>query len=268
MEDNENTKDVKILRALWLVLILLLCETCVHAANFKLYLKDGTYQITREYTVEGDRVRYYATERGEWEEIPLSLVDLEKTKSEVKQHEDAVREETRAMAEEDKAEKEAAREVRRVPVETGVYLVAGDKLEPLKQGESKVVNNKRRTLLARLSPIPLITGKATLELDGAHSTNVTSNTLPEFYIRLSEEERFGMVRLHPHNNNRVVENLTIIPVSKEVVEEPEMVEVFRKQVGEALYKIWPAKPLEPGEYGVVEYTDGKMNLQIWDFTLR
>jgi len=55
---------------------------------------------------------------------------------------------------------------------------------------------------------------------------------------------------------------------KALSQEPEMVEVFRKQVGEALYKIWPAKPLEPGEYGVVEYTDGKMNLQIWDFTLR
>jgi hypothetical protein len=266
--DNENSKELKLLRALWLVLIILLCQTCVHAANFKLYLKDGTYQITREYTVEGDRVRYYATERGEWEEIPLSLVDLDKTKAELKQHEDAVREETKAMAEEDQAERVAAREVRRVPIETGVYLVAGEKLEPLKQGESKIVNNKRRTLLAKLSPIPLVTGKATLELDGPHSTNVVSNTLPEFYIRLTEEERFGMVRFHPHNNNRVVENLTIIPVSKEVVEEPEMVEVFRKQVGEALYKIWPAKPLEPGEYGVVEYTDGKMNLQIWDFTLR
>ncbi len=253
-------------RALWLVLLGLLCQSLVHAANFKLYLKDGTWQLTREYTVEGDRVRYYAAERGEWEEIPLSLVDLEKTKAEVKQREETVREETRAQAEEDKAEREAAREVRRVPAEPGVYRVVGEKLEPLKQGESKVVNNKRRAVLQRLSPIPIVTGKATLELDGPHSTNVTSEALPEFYIRLSEEERFGMVRLHPRNNNRVVENLTIIPVTKDVVEEPEMVEVFRKQVGEALYKIWPAKPLEAGEYGVVEYTDGKMNMQIWDFT--
>ena len=27
------------------------------AANFKLYLKDGSFQLVREYQVEGDRVR-------------------------------------------------------------------------------------------------------------------------------------------------------------------------------------------------------------------
>jgi hypothetical protein len=39
-------------------------------------------------------------------------------------------------------------------------------------------------------------------------------------------------------------------------------------VAEGLYKIWPMKPLEPGEYAVVEYTDGKVNLQIWDFGIK
>ena len=31
-----------------------------------------------------------------------------------------------------------------------------------------------------------------------------------------------------------------------------------------LYRIWPEKPLEPGEYAVMEYTDGKLNMQVWD----
>ncbi len=63
----------------------------------------------------------------------------------------------------------------------------------------------------------------------------------------------------------MVENVTIVPVANENVEEPDLVETFRKQVGELVYKIWPAKPLEPGEYAVVEYTEGKMNMQAWDF---
>jgi hypothetical protein len=74
-----------------------------------------------------------------------------------------------------------------------------------------------------------------------------------------------MLRMSEHKGNRVVEKLTIIPVSKEVVEEPQMVDTFRQQMAEGLYKVWPEKPLEPGQYGVVEYTEGKVNMRIWDF---
>ncbi len=42
-------------------------------------------------------------------------------------------------------------------------------------------------------------------------------------------------------------------------------EIFRQQVDDGLYKIWPTKPIEPGEYAVVEYTEGKVNVQVWDF---
>ena len=45
----------------------------------KLVLKDGTYQIIREYQREGERVRYYSLERGDWEELPASMVDWEAT---------------------------------------------------------------------------------------------------------------------------------------------------------------------------------------------
>jgi hypothetical protein len=235
------------------------------AATLKLFLKDGTYQLVTEYKVEDDRVKYFSTERGEWEEIPLDLVDLDKTKAVVKQREESEREEKVAIAEETKALKEAAREVKKIPEEPGVYLIDGDKLTPIKQGESKIVTNKRRSVLKALSPIPLVSGKATLELDGLHSSSGTPNREPEFYIRLSSDERFGIVRLSEHKGNRVVEKLTIVPVTKETIEEPDPVDVFRKQVGDQVYKLWPAKPLEPGEYAVVEYTEGKVNIQVWDF---
>jgi hypothetical protein len=235
------------------------------AANIKLFLKDGTYQLAREYKVEGDRLSYFSVDRGEWEEIPLSLVDLEKTQALIKQREEEAREEAVSIKEEEKALKEAAREVRRVPKEEGVYLVDGDKVTPVKVGESKIVTNKRRSVLKALSPLPMVTGKATVELDGPHSPTGTANREPEFYIRLSTDERFGIIRMGEHKGNRVVEKLTIIPVTKETVEEPDLVETFRKQVGDQVYKIWPAKPLEPGEYAVVEYTEGKVNMQVWDF---
>jgi hypothetical protein len=238
------------------------------AGTLKLYMTDGTYQLVREYKVEGDRVKYYSSERSDWEEIPLSLTDLKKTEDEIKRREEDVRQETAAQAAEDKAEREAKREGERVPVEQGVYLVDGESLKTIKAAECKVVNNNRRSVLKVLSPLPLVTGKQWLEVDGLHSANVTSESRPEFYIRLSEEERFGMIRMGEHKGNRVVEKLTIIPVTKDVVEEPDLVETFRKQVSDGLYKIWPEKDLSPGEYAVIEYTEGKVNIQTWDFAYR
>lgn len=249
--------------------LLLLAVALGWAANLKLYLKDGGFHLVREYKVEGDRVRFYSVERSEWEEIPAELVDLKRTEQEIKAVDSRRKEEIAAIDTEEKAEREARREVERIPQETGVYLIEGDKLRPLKQAESKVVNNKRRSVLKVLSPIPVVSGKGTVELDGERSENVvTAPDQPEFYFRLNYAERFGIVKLKPEKNSRVVERLTIVPVSKEVVEEQDEIEVFRKQVDDGLYKIWPVKPLDPGEYAVVEYTEGKMNIQIWDFSFR
>jgi hypothetical protein len=240
------------------------------AANVKLYFKDGSDQLVREYQVQGDRVRFYSLDREDWEEVPLSLVDLNKTKAEMQAHADAVRAESAAQAAEDKAERDARKEVASVPADPGVYLIEEQdsgppKLTPLKVGESKVVTNKRRSILKAISPVPLVPGKATLELDGAHASQGTANRSAEFYIRLSEDERFGILRMSEHKGNRVVEKLTIQPVVKETTQEPDMVEVFRQQVGDQLFKIWPQKPLEPGEYAVVQYSVEKLDMQVWDF---
>jgi hypothetical protein len=240
------------------------------AENLKLYMKDGSDQLVREYKVENDRVKFYSLDRDEWEEVPLALVDLDKTKAEIKAHADSIRADAAAQDAEDKAERAARKEVANVPQEPGVYLIDDQKPAPqnltaLKVGESKVVNNKRRSILKAISPVPMVPGKATLELDGPHSSQGTPNRSPEFYIRLSDEERFGIVRLGEHKGNRVVEKLTIEPVIKEIAQEPDLVEVFRQQVADGLFKIWPQKPLDPGEYAVVQYSVEKLDMQVWDF---
>jgi hypothetical protein len=245
--------------------LLLFFACALSAANLKLYFKDGSYQLVREYKVASDRISFYSVDREDWEEVPAALVDLDKTQAEIKRRSEDVRADAEAQAAEDKAERDARKEVASVPAEEGVYLIENEKLTPMKVGESKVVTNKRRSVLKAISPVPMVSGKATLELDGPHATQGTLNRSPEFYIRLSQDERFGIVRMGDHKGNRVVEKLTIQPVVNETQQQPDLVEVFRQQVADGLFKIWPQKPLDPGEYAVVQYSDEKVNMQVWDF---
>lgn len=250
----------------WIAICML--SMAAWAANVRLYLKDGEHHLVREYRVVEDRVRFYSIERGDWEEIPLEMVDLKRTESEMSRRAATLAEESKIIEAEEKVEREMAREIARVPQGPGVHYVASEKeLQTLKQSESKVHTDKKRSVLKVLSPIPVVSGKATLELDGETSATRIRGERPEFYIRLSADQRFGIAKLTPKKGIRIVERITIVPVVKEMVEEPEMVETFRKQVQNGLYKIWPQQPMPPGEYAVIEYTEGKLNMQVWDFSL-
>jgi hypothetical protein len=249
-----------------LALILACLPLLLHAANVRLYLKDGSYQLAREYKVEGDRVSYYSVERSEWEEIPVDLVDLQKTEGEIHQREKAAKEEKQQSAAEDKAELEMEREIEKVPKDEGVYYLDGEAVRPVKQAESKMVTDKSRKALKLISGLPL-TGKVTVELDGAHAPTRIKSDKPEFYIRLSQEEQFAIVKLSDHKGNRVVEKIAVIPGSDERVETFNRVELFQHQVGDLVFKFWPMKPLDPGEYAVVQYTEGRVDTQVWDFGL-
>jgi hypothetical protein len=238
------------------------------AATVRLYMKDGTWHNVREYEPKGDRVRYYSTERGDWEEVPLELVDLKKTEAEVARRAKERGEQAKLMDAEENAERAQAREIERIPYEAGVFFVEGDKVTTLKPAESKLVNNKRRSILKVLTPVPVVAGKSTVELDGLAAAFAAPSNRPEFYIRLAAEERFAIVRLKPTKQSRIVQTWNIIPVSNEIVEETDIIESFKQQLADGLYKIWPTKPLPPGPYAVVEYTEGKGNIQIWDFSVQ
>src|SRR5579883_168562 len=235
------------------------------AATLRLYLIDGSYQLAREYEVKQDRVRFFSTERDEWEEIPLEMIDLDRTKREMAARQAEIEADVKAQAEEDAALREAEKQVASIPAENGVYYIHDEKLEPIKAAESKIVSNKKRSVLKAISPLPMVPGKQTVELDGESAPMRIHETRPEFYFRMSNDERLAIFRITVKKGTRLVEDVEVIPVSNEVIEKPDVVPTFKKMIADQLFKIWPEKDLEPGEYAVVEYTEGKVNPQIWDF---
>ena len=254
------------------VLLFLLAATLLLGDTFKLFLKDGDYHIVREYHVEGDRVRYYSTERGDWEEIPVALVDLDKTEQQRKTRQQAQQEEARQQDEEDQAIRALDREIASIPMEPGGYYKQDGQIKALKMADYQVITDKKRRALQVLSPVPLVPGKASVVIKGTHSDFIINEPRPSFYMRLAKEERFGIIRLTPKKDVRLVENIAIIPVSKQALEERKQMETFEQQLANGLFKIWPEKPLEPGEYALVEFADTEdqqdIELLVWAFAVR
>jgi hypothetical protein len=250
--------------------ILLLSAVLLFGETFKLYLKDGGYHMTREYKRDGDRITYYSTDRGEWEEIPVELVDLEKTEAERKAKAQAEAQESRLIGEEEKAERELRKELASIPQEPGAYFMRGKAVDKLLLADYQVITNKRRQALKILSPVPLVPGKAVVVIKGERSKFTVGDERPEFYFRRDKQERFTIVKVTPtKKDTRIVESLSIAPVVNMPTEQRKEMPVFTQDMGGGLFKVWPEKPLEPGEYAIVQFGDSEdpseIDLLVWDF---
>jgi hypothetical protein len=249
------------------VLLAVLLTACISllGENIRLYLKDGTFQLVKEYQVLQDRVKYLSAERDEWEEIPLDLIDLNRTKQEASAHQERVKQEEQEDAEENAAVREAKQEANSVPEDPGVYYVHGDKLETIARADIVVNHDTKRSVLKIISPIPVVNGKNTVDIAGAASKFRVEGDRPEFYFRLDAVEGFAMIKLTPKKNVRQVETVIVQAVTNELSEERDNVATFTKQSGDELFKIWPEKPLLPGEYALIQFSAEQGHLQVWDF---
>ncbi len=252
------------------LLALLLLTVAGWGAVAKLYLKDGTYHLVREWKREGDRIKFYSTERSDWEEIPVSLVDIRKSEAEIAETKAVLSNQAKILSDEDKALHAEQQQILKIPQDPGVYtLTDAGQLTVLKLAEIKVHNSKGRNLLKLAVPGPIIPGKATVELDGDHAAALITEARQEFFLQLEKEERFAIIKLEPHRGVRIAERVTIVPVADQSLEDVVEVPSFRKQLSEGgLYKIWPEKAMEPGEYAVIEFTPGKVEPRIWDFRIK
>lgn len=242
----------------------------------KLILKNGTYQLVREYQIAGDRVRYYSIDSGQWEEMPASLVDW-----------DATRKEAESEAKQDQAtlekvhEQELARQVMPLDIDAsleaapGVFLPPGEGLfvfdsktvKPLSQALANSTLDKGRVVQQVLVPIPVIPSRHTIALPGAHAKLRVASTQPEFYMRTADgrEPEMELIRVRVHGYTREVENIDTT-VFKQSFEKKNALGLQRWLIAPGVYRFTLAQPLEPGEYVIAERVRGEgMNLYVWDF---
>lgn len=171
-------------------------------SNHRLILKDGSYQMVRKYEIVGDRVRYFSQERGEWEELPSSLVDWDATKKWEENHssdgDDAspAMEEARALDKEE-ADARADEQARMPEVSQGLNLPDQDGVFALDtyQGIPALVElpqmdvNVKQQKWRGLSTFnPLAGAKANLELEGPHAKVHLHVNDPAIYISLDSRD--------------------------------------------------------------------------------
>ncbi len=259
----------------------------------KLVLKDGTYQIIREYQKDGERVRYYSLERGDWEELPASMVDWEATAKEEAEAEKS----SSAIVEKAHKQEEAARmdnvtdidaslpvgDGAFLPSGEGMFVVEGKSVRILDQVGSGLKTEKKRVIEQILSPVPIVPGKQHLIIAGARAGLRLKSTRPEFYLREAPQdsehvsgrvERSGragesgpdveLLRTKVAHNERQLESISTL-FGEQMSKKQDVISVQRWEIAPSVYRFTLSAPLPPGEYVLAELLPDGMNLFVWDF---
>lgn len=258
----------------------------------KLILKDGTFQLVRDYAKTGERVRYLSAERGEWEEIPASLVDWDATAKAA----DAEKSEEEALAKKIHAQ-EQAQKVETVmdvdaslqvapgvflPPGEGMFLIDGKYVMHLEQVGSQIKTDKKQFLKQVLSPIPIVPSKHNVEIPGSHATIRMSNAQAEFYLReappdperttpILKSSRPGesgpeveLVRATVKGSSRQLESIRSL-FGQELDQKRTSISIQRWEVAPTVFRFTLSEPLPPGEYALAEILPDGMNMYVWDF---
>ncbi len=247
----------------------------------KLILKDGTYQIAREYKVEGEQVHYWSVERSAWEDIPAALVDWDATrKSETEQS---------ARDAELKAKIRASNLAERtkdidignsLEIKPGIFLPDGvgffafvnnKLLFEMKQSLAESKASTSREVEKILTGLPVIPSKVTLQIPGERAALRLASAEPEFYMRPadSREPRFRLFRAQVKGGRRVLDSVSTYFSGKKGDKGTDI--AFQAWTpASGVFRYTMEQRLEPGEYAFVELIDDGtgsegMSSYVWDF---
>src|SRR5712671_3200671 len=223
----------------------------------KLVLTDGTFQMAREYSVAGDRVRYWSVERSDWEEIPSAMVDWDAThKAEAEQAAQDAQLKAKIHASEVAArtkgiDVDTSLEIKPglfLPDAVGFYALETKQLYEMKQSLAASHLSKGREVEKILSGVPLIPSKQTLEIADAHAALRLTVNQPEFFMRPADdrEPHFRLLRAQIKNGHRVLDNVNILAGQQSHHTTDLDFQTWTPARGVFRYTV--GQRLEPGEY--------------------
>jgi hypothetical protein len=257
----------------------------------KLVLKDGSFQLVRQYERKGDRVRYYSVERSAWEEIPAELVDWEATRK--AEADDAQRKQERVeklrvteAVERTEVDVDASIQVGPglfLPPGEGLYVVDHGAVIPLAQAAADIKLDKGNVVKQILVPIPVVPTRHKVQIPGQRAQLRITTAQPEFYLRVappdadatstsrtdrkgttSGEPELELIRAQVKGDARLIELLRTNIVGQQSTER-NSVSLLRWEVVKGVYRLTLNQALEPGEYALAEVFPEGLNLYVWDF---
>jgi hypothetical protein len=258
----------------------------------KLILKDGSFQLVRDYQRNGERVRYISAERGDWEEIPAAMVDWEATAKATaadQAEEDALAKKIHAQEQAQRIETvmdvDASLQVAPgvfLPPGEGMFLIDGKSVRPLEQAGSQIKKDKKQFLKQVLSPIPIVPSKQNVQIPGPRASIRVTNGQAEFYLReappdpdrttpIVKSSRPGesgpeveLVRATVKGDKRQLESIKSL-FGEQVEEKRDTISIQRWEIAPTVFRFTLSEPLPPGEYALAEILPDGMNLYVWDF---
>jgi hypothetical protein len=263
-------------------------SSAAEEAKYKrLILKDGSYELIREFSIRGDRVHYFSAERNEWEDLPYSLIDWDATEEFAGTH--SLKQAERSNEAFDRASKERMDEGARSPVVApglrlpspgGVYILdvyqGKPALSPINQNGADLNKNTGRNILRGIVN-PIAGSKQTIELPGPHSRVQSHTSIPSIYVSIDSsdplqgytsetaKDHLRIVRCEQKKDKRIVGAINIAVYGK-MKQRAQYIEAKVETVSKYWAKVTPANALERGEYALVEFDEkGAMNQFVWDF---
>ncbi len=241
----------------------------------KLILKDGSYQLVREYERKGDRVRYWSVERSAWEEIPAALVDWPATEKAAAADAQQQKELLEKIQETEAKERTADLDVDTsyeispgvfLPDGEGLFAVVGKLIFPLTQATADLKRDKGRMLEQVLVPIPVLSSRQRVQIPGQHAVLRLATPDPEFYMRTADarEPQMELIRAEIKGGARQIELISTNIVGEQSAQR-KTIPLQTWSVARNLYRFTVGESLSPGEYVLAEILPKGMNLYVWDF---